>query len=245
MSSLGDEPLSEINFTGGFPENKDFAPSIVFLIAVNKYVLITPLFLYRIFRRQDRTLILIRPGIFLGCRYAMLIIRAILAKGHYSLGLLIAELVLVSIGFLFLIEPLISLWERHVKDSLGDNRPSWVVRLGRLLKIVLIVTIAISAASGALVNQAFKSADGVQKVKTLRETGYILSLVVVGLAIFAIVYTHLHFSLRTQQTGFLLIPACCLLIVAVYRVVQTYQTDPDAASRSTAAFYILQVLFEL
>lgn len=67
----------------------------------------------------------------------------------------------------------------------------------------------------------------------------------VGIAIFTIVATHLTFGLDVRKTGFNLILAVLLLVVAVYRVAQCFSTDPDSAARSLAAFWILMVLFEL
>jgi hypothetical protein len=79
----------------------------------------------------------------------------------------------------------------------------------------------------------------------LREASYVLSLVVVVIAILAIVRTHFRFGLNVRGTGFLLIPAACLFIVAVYRVVQAFSHNSADAVRSSAAFWVLQITFEL
>ena len=68
---------------------------------------------------------------------------------------------------------------------------------------------------------------------------------VVAVCIFAIISTHITFGLDTRKTGYNLLAALPLLVVAVYRVVQCLSTDPDSAARSLAAFWILMVLFEL
>jgi hypothetical protein len=69
--------------------------------------------------------------------------------------------------------------------------------------------------------------------------------VLIGVGLLALIATHFQFGLDARGTGFLLIPACSLLIVAVYRVAQTFASDPNAVSRSKAAFWVLQILFEL
>jgi hypothetical protein len=69
--------------------------------------------------------------------------------------------------------------------------------------------------------------------------------VVVAVAIFAIISTHISFGLDTRKTGYNLLAALPLLVVAVYRVAQCLSTNPDSAARSLAAFWILMVLFEL
>jgi hypothetical protein len=48
-----------------------------------------------------------------------------------------------------------------------------------------------------------------------------------------------------KQTLYLLIPICALLVVAVYRVVQTYTINPSPAARKLSTFWILQITFEL
>ena len=170
----GGDVISQINFTGGFPTHKDLAPSIIFLAA---YALTTPLLIFRLVRSQDRTVLLVRPSVFVAARFGMLVVRIIMAKGTYSLGLLIAELVLVSVGFLFLIEPCVSLWSRNIKWTLHTQaEPRWVKRIRTLLTVALLAAISISAASGALINNAYTQPGGIDKVKHMREAGYILSL---------------------------------------------------------------------
>ena len=170
----GGDVISQINFTGGFPTHKDLAPSIIFLAA---YALTTPLLIFRLVRSQDRTILLVRPSVFVAARFGMLVVRIIMAKGTYSLGLLIAELVLVSVGFLFLIEPCVSLWSRNIKWTLhAQAEPRWVRRIRTLLTVALLAAISISAASGALINNAYTQPGGIDKVKHMREAGYILSL---------------------------------------------------------------------
>lgn len=100
MTSAADSgyvTISQINFTGGFPTHADLAPSIVFLVVVSssptpsgscQYALTCPLLVFRIARKEDRTTLLIRPGIFLACRISSLVIRAVMAKTTYGIGLL-------------------------------------------------------------------------------------------------------------------------------------------------------------
>ena len=68
------------------------------------------------------------------------------------------------------------------------------------------------------------------------------ALIAVGLL--ALAATHFTFGLDAEGTGFLLVPGLSLLIVAVYRVAQTF-SGPGAPARSKAAFWVLQILFEL
>ena len=67
----------------------------------------------------------------------------------------------------------------------------------------------------------------------------------VVITVLAIIATHVIYGLDVRRSGYLMIPAACLIIVGVYRVVQTYTKNPSAAARSDAAFWVLQILFEL
>lgn len=89
---------------------------------------------------------MIRPAIFLVARIAMLVLRAIMSKNTYGegelselcipLGLLamlkvqVGELILVSIGYLFLMDPVIEMWRRHIATAVSkEDAPRWVTRL--------------------------------------------------------------------------------------------------------------------
>lgn len=89
----------------------------------------------------------------------------------------VAELILVSVGFLFLVEPVISTWQRHVAAAMPKaHQPRWVLRLAQVLKITLIAAIGTAIAGGAQTSSAFDSQDGIDTVRTLREASYCLSL---------------------------------------------------------------------
>ncbi|OCF32389.1 hypothetical protein I316_06059 [Kwoniella heveanensis BCC8398] len=246
MSSTPSNPqfsaISNINFTGGFPTSKDLAPSIIFLIL---YVLAAPVLVYRLIKKESRTLLLFRPSIFLVSRIGMLVIRAYMSKNKYSQGLLIAELVLVSVGFMFLIEPAVGLWKLQVdSDMAKEDRPIWVRRLAMILKLAILAALCTALAGSGMISDALKNTDKLNTVKTLREASNVLSVAVVVVLVISTVLTHTRFHLDTRGTIFILGISANLLIVAVYRVVQTFATDPSAAARSLAAFWILQMVFE-
>lgn len=62
--------------------------SILFIIA---YFLLVPLLVLRVGRKSSRTLVLIRPAIFVTIRIATYVIRAIQATGNEGEGLFVAE----------------------------------------------------------------------------------------------------------------------------------------------------------
>ncbi|WVQ94528.1 hypothetical protein IAU59_001607 [Kwoniella sp. CBS 9459] len=246
MSSTSGDPqyaaISNINFTGGFPTSKDLAPAIIFLIL---YVLAAPVLVYRLIKRESRIKLLIRPSIFVICRIAMLVIRAYMSKNSYGEGLLIAELVLVSIGFLFLIEPAVGLWKLQVDSDMNqEDRPTWVRRLALLLKFAVLASIGTAIAGSSMISSALSNPDTLKTVKSLREASNVLSVGVVVVLVISALLTYTTFKLDTRGTAFILGISANLLIVAVYRVVQTFSKNPSAPVRTLAAFWILQMVFE-
>lgn len=84
---------------------------------------------------------------------------------------------MVSIGFLFLIDPVIELWRRHVATCLpAHEQPGWVRKLAALLKVGLLAAIATGVAGASKTSDAFNSQDGIDTVKHLRQISYCLSL---------------------------------------------------------------------
>lgn len=242
-SNISYADLNKINFTGGFPTSKDLAPSIIFLVV---YIALVPLLLWRVISPKHRGLILIRPAIFLVVRIAMLVLRAIMSKKSYGETELIVELVLVSIGYLFLMEPVIEMWRRHVATAVtADVAPRWVTLLSRLLKIALLVAIGTAIAGASKISGALDDPSELDTVKSLRKVSSIVAFGVSVVALFAIIATHFSFGLDARRTAYMIPFILALIVVALYRLIQTYSTNPDAAVRSAAAFWILQMLFEL
>lgn len=237
----GYDTIQSINFTGGFPTDKDLAPSIIFSIL---YALSLPVLVWRFVDPTSRNKPLIRPAIFAFVRLGSMVLRAVMSKNNYGIGELIAELTLVSIGYLFLISPVVTLWKRHVDNSSPPPHPGWVNRLDKLLQLTLLASIGTAIAGGALTSNAFQSQSGMDTVKNLRHASNILSLVTIAVATFALIATHFKLQMDIQRTGYLLIPALSLLIVAVYRVAQTFENNPNSSARTLAAFWVLQILFE-
>ncbi|WWC68705.1 uncharacterized protein I206_102639 [Kwoniella pini CBS 10737] len=246
MSSTATDPaykaISNINFTGGFPTSADLAPSIVFLIL---YALTVPVLLWRWFRKSDRTTLLIRPTIFQACRIGMLVIRAYMSKNTYGAGLLIAELVLVSIGFLFLIDPVSECWKTQVASHMPkQEQPGWILRLSWLIKILILVAIATALGGSVMISSAIDNPSKLDTVKHLRQTSTVISFVAVIVIALAAILTHYQYPIDLRGTIYIMTVAACLTIVSVYRLVQTFSNNPNDAVRSRAAFWILQMTFE-
>jgi hypothetical protein len=109
----------------------------------------------------------------------------------------------------------------------------------------LLAAIGTAIAGSALVSSALTDGSNLSTVIDLRRASACISLAVIGITGLAIIQTHFRFGLDARRTGYLLIPTVCLLIVAIYRVVQVFTTNPDATVRKLPAFWVLQITFEL
>lgn len=84
---------------------------------------------------------------------------------------------MVSVGFLFLIDPVVELWRRHLASCLPKHeQPRWVLKLSTLLKIGLLAAIGTGVAGAAQTSSAFDSQSGIDTVRMLREVSYCLGL---------------------------------------------------------------------
>jgi hypothetical protein len=88
----------------------------------------------------------------------------------------VADLILISIGYLFLISTFIDLWKKHVDAGSAPPHPVWVQRLQRILQLVFFAAIATAIASGVESSNAFSSASARDQVVSLRHASAILSL---------------------------------------------------------------------
>lgn len=89
---------------------------------------------------------------------------------------------MVSVGYLFLCDSLISLWKRNVEAVIPiDEAPRWVQQLARLLRMLLLAAIATILASsimsaGMSSDKAPPTESDISQVTTLRHASYCLSL---------------------------------------------------------------------
>lgn len=144
--------------TAGWRTRQSYAQSESSHGAHPQYAALTAVFCYRLARPQDRTTILIRPGIFLLSRLMLFSVRIWICVRGISEGALsectsaapsghsvadarhgatVADLILALIGFLFLIEPPMAMWRNIiVGDATGSNGHSvaWAERAARSVR---------------------------------------------------------------------------------------------------------------
>ncbi|WVQ74489.1 hypothetical protein IAR50_004090 [Cryptococcus sp. DSM 104548] len=233
--------ISNFNFTGGFPDSSDLAPSIVFLAI---YALAIPVLVFRFVRKQDRTMMLVRPAIFVACRLGSFGLRAWMSKNTYNENELIAELVMISLGALFLIAPLISCWTNHVESEVRpENRPRWLSLLSKALHLLLMACIGTAAIGSGMIGTAIKDPSKMNTVTDLRRASLVLSVIVVGLVGIGITLTAINYNLSRRGTVWLYAVDACMLIITIYKLAQFENTDSSVA-QSRVTFWILQILFE-
>lgn len=90
-----------------------------------------------VFSRQSHVLVLVHVVVFCAVRIATWIIRAVQSGGtSYSTGLFIAELIMLSLGAVLLVEPLLTLVTIHVtSESYTEGRRVDFTRVLRLLRL--------------------------------------------------------------------------------------------------------------
>ena len=87
-----------------------------------------------------------------------------------------ADLTLISIGYLFLISTWIDCWKKHVDAGSPPPHPVWVTKLQKILQMTFIAAVATAIASGVQASNAFQSDTGRSQVIALRHASCCLSL---------------------------------------------------------------------
>ncbi|EJD51314.1 hypothetical protein AURDEDRAFT_159719 [Auricularia subglabra TFB-10046 SS5] len=228
----------------------DFAPSVIFIVA---YACLLPLAIWRFVSPKTRSLLLIRPALLIVFRIATYIVRALEANGNYSVGVISTELVLLTVGAVFLIEPLISLTTKvleayvpydgpMVRDRRGRmRRQDEVGWLARLLRVALIAVIGISIYAASNTSDAFKDPDAAKTVSNLRRVTAIILVVVLGVVIVGIAYFQFLHPLPMRTVYFIFTIALLLLVGSAYRLASA---SHDAGANNRVAFWLAQALTE-
>ncbi|KZV84199.1 hypothetical protein EXIGLDRAFT_296984 [Exidia glandulosa HHB12029] len=218
---------STSSLAGIIATKPDLAPSIVFIVA---FALLAPLAAWRLISTASRSVVLIRPAVFVLIRIGTYIVRAIEANGNYSTGIIATELVLLSTGTILLAEPLVELIKRLLETHIPYDGPAVPDRKGRIqrkdevgllsriLKIALIAIIAVSIYSSTKVGDAFKDPDAAKTVALTRKIAAIILVVVLAIAALGLLYFHMKHTLPSRALYFLLMIALLLEVTAAYRL---------------------------
>jgi len=239
------------NFNGGRPGRNDEIPAIIFCVALG---LTVPLLLYRIISKKHRSKILGNAVLFFILRSAAFAIRAYMAKHSYTESTLIAELVLTSISYLFLINSLIDMWQKHENQKYTDNpdfvptahsekKAKWVKYVAWFLRGALLASLVTAISGGAVLGRNFNNDQKVTVIRNLVKASYILSLATTVVGILGILVSHFTNHRSVKKTLFLLSYSVPLMVVGIYRVVEVF-TGYHATTRQLIAFWVAMALFE-
>lgn len=240
----GYDTITYQNVTGGFVGTQDFIPSIIFAVL---YVAAGALLCYRLVRPANRTILLIVPGIFLLLRLVSLVMRLVMSlSGVYGIHTLVAEVVLISIGYLLLIWAWLDCSATYIAN--GHRSPSerqlgrfsYIVRA--LLAAALILSIVGSAMISSHVNDPNPNHYMVPVI--LQRTSAIVAIVVLIIGILAVFGCFLKYDLDSRILTYLQGPAAALLVVSIGRICQTFSTSEYASARSAIFFWIMEITFE-
>ncbi|QRV89213.1 proteophosphoglycan protein [Ceratobasidium sp. AG-Ba] len=234
---------SGLSITGGIPiKSQDLAPSIIFIVA---YVILTPLAVFRIARKESRSTTLIRPTIFIVVRIATYIMRAIQANGNYAEALFIVEQVFLLAGFPIICEAILSLLESHITRTHTSSKQGQITqRVTRLLRIALLVALIIGIVAGTQYSSALSDPSKLDTLRTLRNVNAGLCLAIVVGVIVVVLIAQVHKNLPIHPTILLVFMAGCLVVAGAYRLIMIHTTSPPLSIATKAKFYILLTLME-
>ncbi|GAA5998287.1 hypothetical protein JCM5350_006053 [Sporobolomyces pararoseus] len=230
--------------TGGIPlKNQDFAASILFIVA---YALSVPLLVWRISRKSSRTLVLIRPAIFVGIRIATYVVRAIQADGNESEALFVTEQIFLLCGFLLLLEPFSTLVKFNLyRHWVPKGKRHSFSRLLLLIRLAVFTAIGLGIYIGSNTQNARNDPGLESTISRCRWVGGGLALAVVVLSLCLAVYAQIRGFSDLRRTAYLATLGTCLLIPSVYKLVLYADPSHPFSSSGKAVFYILFSLPEL
>ncbi|GAA5869546.1 hypothetical protein JCM16303_000505 [Sporobolomyces ruberrimus] len=231
------------SLTGGIPtKSQDLAASILFIIA---YFLLVPLLVLRVGRKSSRTLVLIRPAIFVTIRIATYVIRAIQATGNEGEGLFVAEQIFLLCGFFLLLEPFSTLVKFNLfRDWIPAGKKDNLSLLLRLIRLAVFAAIALGIYVGSQINNAMTDASLARQLKRCRWASSILALLIIGVSLALALYAQAMGASDLRRTGYLGALAAWLLIPAVYKIVSMVDSAHPLSQAGKAVFYILFALPE-
>ncbi|ORY68033.1 hypothetical protein BCR35DRAFT_308222 [Leucosporidium creatinivorum] len=237
-----------LSLTGGFPlKGQDLAASIIFLIA---YILLLPFAIWRNVKPASRTLILLRPCIFILARIVTWILRAIqAAQTNVNEGLMIGEQILLLCGFILLCEPLLSLVGYHIKRNTPPNPESrdLLHRALILLKLALMVALILGIYAGSQISSVGNDADKLSTLKSCRDANAIICLVItVACILVTLLAKARDGSLPGRATLMLVVAGAVLSIASAYKIYIYVKTPTPSitAVSGKVAFYFLSALPE-
>eukprot|EP01112_Ceratiomyxa_fruticulosa_P006580 TRINITY_DN173_c0_g1_i1.p1 TRINITY_DN173_c0_g1~~TRINITY_DN173_c0_g1_i1.p1 ORF type:complete len:281 (-),score=44.46 TRINITY_DN173_c0_g1_i1:302-1144(-) len=230
---------------GGIPTNDDIAPSAIFLVL---FTLTTPLLFWRLINKETRIVLLIRPTIYCFLRIATYIVRIILAKGNHTIGVIIAQMLLFSLSFVVICEPLVVLLSYNVYPYVTDESRRTIKRIISVCRIGLIIAIIVGILAGTKTYDSLTNPDAASLVYTYKKVSTSLIICVVGSVFLTALATFFGLGLKekppVKSSGYVLLLSSILSIPCAYRVAQLASTSYGDTVNHIATFYVVNCLFE-
>ncbi|GAA5831933.1 hypothetical protein JCM3766R1_000161 [Sporobolomyces carnicolor] len=224
--------------TGGIPtKSQDLAASILFTIA---YAVLVPLVLLRVCRKSSRTLVLIRPAIFISIRIATYIVRAIQANGDESEGLFITEQIFLLCGFLLLLEPFSTLVKFNLyRDWIPEGKKDALSRLLLVVRLAIFAAIALGIYVGSSTSGAMTDPGLAETLRRCRWASAGIALAIVVVSLLLAIYAQITGVADLRRTAYLATLGTCLLVPSVYKLVLYEDPSHPFSAAGKAVFYIL------
>ncbi|EIM86800.1 uncharacterized protein STEHIDRAFT_147275 [Stereum hirsutum FP-91666 SS1] len=244
------------SIAGGLPTvSQDIAPSVIFLIL---YFVTNAVCIWRMisqYRKPLRMLLsFIRIQLFESVRVVTMILRIVGAvnytntlKGTASINesLIIAEQILLSVGYLMIASTLIKLTAFHEARGTGGVIPKQRRTVTGVLDLAIIVAIIFGIIAGTNYSKSLTDASTANSVRNDRKISAIIVLVVLALLIGYNALLSTRPDLPRKTSFWLIICSALLIVVPAYRLAQTLNPPSDSDSTGQkVAFYILQVAME-
>ncbi|KAM0788578.1 hypothetical protein ACM66B_001700 [Microbotryomycetes sp. NB124-2] len=214
---------------------------------------------WRAANKRSRSPLLIRPAIFVTMRLATFIIRALQATAATpSIGLYIAEQVLLLAGFVLICEPLLALLKYHIKRNykpevaLQSRRDPLNVAI-KIADLALIAALVLGSVTASQFSNVYDAQGNVNEntvsvIKRMRDANAALCIVAtVGSILIVVKSTLQDSSLPRNGMVFISLVGMALTIVSVYKLVFYSHTPPPSplSKNMKALFYIFCSLPEL
>jgi len=245
-SSAQDYLPSGISVYGGLPtKSQDLAASILFTIL---FALLLPLCVYRLVNKDSRSLLVFRIFLFVPTRVVSYILRSVEASGTYSVGIFIAEFVLILSGFNLLCEPLVAVMEQHLHASAYNARlqePFLIQRLLKLMRLGLLAALVLGIYCATLYSSAENSSSTVANIDQYRLAISGLNMGITGLTVVLVLLLHKPFQMQRSGTLFIVGVGLLASITSAYRLAGVVHRQPLLAARTKIYFYVFGALPEL
>ncbi|KAA1476512.1 hypothetical protein DENSPDRAFT_853720 [Dentipellis sp. KUC8613] len=238
--------------TGGMPtKSQDIAPSVIFIAL---YTGTSILAAFRLLQYLGTPFFrtYIRIVVFELIRLATFIVRILAAvnysnalsgKGSFKDSYIIAEQILLGIGFVIPTSTIVRLVEAHSNRDGAETDQKKL--LFRVMDLALLAAVILGIVAGTNFSSALTNASDRHSVKIERIVSAVATMLVLIILVLYSLYISTNPRLPRSTTMWIGLTAIVLLVVPIYRIaIISHPPSDSQTAGSKAAFYILQITFE-